>query len=69
METFAKKVRHGRGGRFDPLLEGKGGWISREAPKQDVEMTDAVIEVMAEANHPTSKDGFNPFQAQQTFSL
>lgn len=32
METFAAKVHKGDGLRFDPLLEEKGGWISREAP-------------------------------------
>lgn len=29
------------------MLEEKGGWMSREAPKYDEEMVDVVIEVMA----------------------
>ena len=38
METFAEKVRYGSGPRFDPLMEEKGGRISGDAPKYDVEM-------------------------------
>lgn len=64
METFAEKIIYGKGTRLDPLLEEKGGWISWEAPKQDVEMADAVIEVMTEANQRTSKDVLNLFRAQ-----
>jgi hypothetical protein len=36
------------------MLEEKGGWISREAPKLDIEMQDAVIELLAEASQNTS---------------
>ena len=37
MESFAAKVRFGGGLQFDPLLEGKGGWIAGEAQRHDVE--------------------------------
>lgn len=50
METFASKVRWGAGPRFDPMLKERGGWIARKAPTNDVEMEDAVLEVMAEAS-------------------
>lgn len=53
METIAEKVRHCRGARFDPLVEGKKGWISGKAPNQDVEMANAIIEVMAKLNQHT----------------
>lgn len=60
MESFAEKVRYGGGGiRFDPMLEEKGSWILGEALKHDVEMVDAVIEVMVEASQRTFEEGLN----------
>jgi hypothetical protein len=64
MESFAAKVRHGNESRFDPMLEERGGWIAGEARRSDVEMTDAVIEVMAEVNTRIFKNDLNPFKAQ-----
>ena len=64
METFAYKVRYGGGWRFDPMLEERGGWTSGEAQCHDVDMPDAVIEVLAEANKLTSKGELNPFKQQ-----
>ena len=64
METFAEKVRYGSGTRFDPMLEERGGWILGEAPKHDEEMTDAVIEVLAEANNQGARDELNPYKEQ-----
>lgn len=64
MESFAAKVRFGSGPRFDPMMEERGGWIAGEAHRYDSEMTDAIIEVMAEVNAQTSKDDLNPFKAQ-----
>ena len=63
METFAKKIRHGSGPRFDPLLEERGRWIAGEAQKHDIEMADDVIGVMAQANQQIVGD-FNPFIEQ-----
>ena len=48
--TFAEKVKYGGGLRFDPMLEGKGGWIAGEDPKRDEEMVEAVIEVLAQTS-------------------
>ena len=63
METFAKKIRHGSGPRFDPLLEERGRWIAGEAQKHDIEMADDVIGVMTQANQQIVGD-FNPFIEQ-----
>lgn len=41
-----------------------GGWISGEAPKHNEELTDAVIEVLAEANNQAARDELNPFKEQ-----
>jgi len=49
---------------FDSMLEEKGGWISRETPKHDVEVVDVVIEVMIEASQCKFEDGLRPFRAQ-----
>ena len=46
------------------MLEERGGWISGEAPKHDEEMTDAVIEVLAEASNQGTRDELNPFKEQ-----
>ena len=62
MESFASKVRHGSGIRFDPIMEEKGGWIAGEAQRQDVEMSDAVIEILAEASHWIEGEDPNPFK-------
>lgn len=64
METFADKVILGGGSRFDPMLEERGGWAAGEAPKQDEDMMDVVIEVMAEASQGPAKGALNPFRAQ-----
>lgn len=58
METFAENVRSGT--HFDPMME-EGGWIQDITQKLDVEMEEAIIEVLAKANQPTSKDSFNFF--------
>lgn len=47
MESFAAKVQYGYVPRFDPMMEERGGWISGETRRQDVEMEDAVIEGLA----------------------
>lgn len=46
--------------RFDPMLEGNSGWMSREAPKLDIEKEDVVIELLAEASQHISKDVIDP---------
>lgn len=46
------------------MLEERGGWIAGEARRFDQEMTDVVIEVLAEVNTRTSKDHLNPFKPQ-----
>lgn len=51
MKTFASKVQYGSGPSFDPMLEERGGWVTGEGPKCDVEMMEAVIEVMAEVSN------------------
>lgn len=51
MESLADKVRYGAGTRFDPMMEERGGWIAGEVQPQDAEMLEAVMEVLAEANH------------------
>ena len=61
-ETFADKVRSGGGLRFDPMLQEKGGWIAGEAQRHDIEMAEAVIEEMAEANDQIDEGVLNPFR-------
>ena len=51
-------------GTEDFNLEHWGKWISGDVPKHDVEMTDAVIEVLAEANNQGSGDELNPCKEQ-----
>ena len=68
-ESFAEKVRSGGGGRFDPLLEEKGGWIAGEAHRQDAEMAEAVIEELAEAINQTNEGMPNPFRGQNGETL
>ena len=62
MESFASKVRYGNAPRFDPMMEERGGWIVGEAPRQDIEMEEAVIEGLAEANHQILGGDLNPFK-------
>lgn len=57
MKSFATKVRYGSGPQFDPLSEKRRGWISGEAQRHDVEMADAVIEVMVETSTHISWSG------------
>ena len=64
METFAAKVRYGGEPRFDPMLEKKGGWVTGEGPKSDAVMSEAVIEVLAEASKQILGDQLNPFKEQ-----
>lgn len=64
MESFVDKVNVGEGARFDPMLEEKGGWVSREAPKRKLKMVDAIIWVMADSSQSGFEDGLNPFRAQ-----
>ena len=64
METFAQKVRYGGGGRFDPMLEEKGGWVAGEDPKRDEEMAEAVMEVLAQASDHVHEGHLNPFREQ-----
>ena len=65
METFVAKVHYGSGPRLDPLMEERGGWISCEAQRQDVEIIDALIEVMAKANNYISREDLNSFKEQR----
>ena len=62
--TFAAKVRYGSGSRFDPMMEEKGGWIVGEAPKQDVEISEVEIKIIAEASQHISDGELNPFKEQ-----
>ena len=62
METFAEKVRYGGGTRFDPMIEECGRWTSTQ--HGDVNMPEAMIEELAEANNQTSKGELNPFKIQ-----
>lgn len=50
METFAAKVRYGGEPRFDPMMEERGRWVAEEGPKGDTVLSEAVIEVLAEAS-------------------
>ena len=62
MESFASKVRFGNVTRFDPMMEERGGWIAGEAPRQDTEMEEAVIEGLAEASQQILGGDLNPFK-------
>ena len=62
--SFAEMVRAGGGTRFGPMMEEKRGWIAREAQQQDIEMTEAVIGVMADANNQIEEGVLNPFKEQ-----
>ena len=62
MESFATKVRFGNTPCFDPMMKERGGWIVGEAPRQDIEMEDAVIEGLAESRHQNSRGNLNPFK-------
>jgi len=64
METFATKVRYGGEPRFDPMLEERGGWVAGEGPKGDTVMSEAIIEVLAEASKQISGNQLNPFKEQ-----
>ena len=64
MESFADKVKNGHMASFDPMLEERGGWVAGEGSKGDVVMSEAVIEVLAEASNQTSRDLLNPFKEQ-----
>lgn len=46
MGTFASQIRCGRRTRSDPMMEERGGWISGETLRRDLEMLDVGIEVM-----------------------
>jgi hypothetical protein len=50
--------------RFDPMLEERGGWVAGESPKGDTEMSEAIIEVLAEASKQISRNQLNPFKEQ-----
>ena len=62
--TFADKVRFGGGLRFDPMLEEKGGWIAGEDPKRDEELTEVVIEALAEASQQIWEGQLNPSKSK-----
>lgn len=64
METFASKARNGGGPIFDPLMEEKGGWISREAPVLNEVMMEAMIENLAQRSQQKTEGKLNPFRAQ-----
>jgi len=64
MESFAAKVRYGFAPRFDPMMEERGGWISGEERRKDVEMDDAVIEGLAAASQQSGENDLNPFKGQ-----
>lgn len=57
-------MRNGGGNRFNPMLEEKDGWITGERLRQDEEMTDAVIEVMAEVTQQKAERDLNPFKGE-----
>ena len=61
---FATNVQYGSGSRFDPMTEEKGVGYRGEAQWHDIEMTDAMIEVIDEANNQISRGELNPFKAQ-----
>lgn len=63
METFASKVRYGSGPRFDPMMEERGRWIAGRTQRHDVDMPDAMIEIMAESKQ-TAEGELNPFKEQ-----
>ena len=46
------------------MMEEKGGWIAGEAIQLDVEVEDAMIEGLAEANQQMRGGDFNPFRGQ-----
>ena len=62
MESFASKVRFGNAPQFDPMMEERGGWITGEAQRQDVEMEDVVIEGLAATSQQISEGNHNPFK-------
>lgn len=62
MESFATKVWFGNAPHFDPMMVERGGWIVGEAPRQDIEMEDAVMEGLAEARHRISRGDLNLFK-------
>jgi hypothetical protein len=64
MGTFAAKVGYGGEPRFNPMLEERGGWAVDEGPKCDTVMSEAVIEVLAEASKHIRGDKLNPFKEQ-----
>lgn len=67
--AFVEKVHFGGGKRFDPMLEGKGGWIVGEAQWHDVEMAEAVNEEMADANNQIKERVLNLFRGQHGETL
>ena len=46
------------------MLEERGGWVAGEGPKGDAVMSEAVIEVLAEASKQILGDQLNPFKEQ-----
>lgn len=46
------------------MLEERGGWVAGEGLKWDTEMSEAVIEVLAEASKQILGDQLNPFKEQ-----
>ena len=46
------------------MLEERGGWVAGEGPKGDAVMSEAVIEVLAEASNQIPGDQLNPFKEQ-----
>lgn len=64
MATFADTVRFGGGMRFDPMMEEKRGWIAGEDLERDEEMTEVVIEALAEVSQQIWEGQLNPFKKQ-----
>lgn len=64
METFASKVRHGRGPRFYQMLEEKRGWIVGKMSMPYEKMLEVVREGMAQGSKQASNGRLNPFQEQ-----
>ena len=62
--TFAEKVTYGKGSRFDPMLEEKGGWVAGEDPERDEEMVEAVIEDLAHTSNHVHEGHLTPFKEQ-----
>jgi hypothetical protein len=46
METFVKKACYGSGPHFNSIREERGRWISKEAQRHDMKMTNIIIDIL-----------------------